>query len=57
MRVKEEGVFKMHREDDDVNLPIAFCERRHEQPIEGNANLIVKNWRLKERVSFHYRVD
>lgn len=40
----------MHREDDDVNLPIAFCERRHEQPIEGNANLIVKNWRLKERM-------
>jgi hypothetical protein len=51
MRVKEEGVFKMHREDDDVNLPLAFSERRHEQPIDGNANLMIKNWRLKDRVS------
>lgn len=48
MRVKEEGIFKMHSEDDDYDLPLTFSQRRHE-PIEGAANLI-KNWRLKERV-------
>lgn len=50
MRVRTEGVFKMHNEDDDYNLPIAFQQRRHEQKIEMLADLM-KNWRLKERVS------
>lgn len=50
MRVKEEGIFKMHSEDDDYSLPLAFTHRRHENNIEGSANLMIKNWRLKERV-------
>lgn len=52
MRVRTEGVFKMHSEDDDYNLPIAFQQRRHEQ-IEGFVADLMKNWRLKskERVS------
>lgn len=50
MRVKQEGIFKMHSEDDDFNLPLTFTQRRHEQPIEGSVNLMIKNWRLKERV-------
>jgi hypothetical protein len=50
MRVRSEGVFKMHSEDDDVNLPLAFQQRRHEQKIEGLLADIMKNWRLKERV-------
>lgn len=52
MRVRTEGVFKMHNEDDDMNLPLAFQQRRHEQKIEGLLVDIMKNWRLKERVSF-----
>lgn len=50
MRVRTEGVFKMHSEDDDFNLPIAFQRRRQ---IEGFAVDLMKNWRLKskERVS------
>lgn len=52
MRVKEEGIFKMHSEDDDYALPLAFIHRRHEhQSAEGSTNLVIKNWRLKERVS------
>ena len=52
MRVKEEGIFKMHSEDDDYNLPLSFTHRRHEQQaIDSASNLMVKNWRLKERVS------
>jgi hypothetical protein len=50
MRVRTEGVFKMHSEDDDFNLPIAFQQRRHEQKIEGLLADLMKNWRLKERV-------
>lgn len=50
MRVREEGVFKMHSEDDDYNLPIAFQQRRYEPRIEGFLTDL-KNWRLKERVS------
>lgn len=64
MRVRSEGVFKMHCEDDDLNLPIAFQQRRHEQKIEGLLEeLGTKSWRQKsqkERVSAmskmkHYR--
>lgn len=51
MRVHAEGVFKMHCEDDDYNLPIALQQRRHEQKIEGLLADIMRNWRLKERVS------
>lgn len=51
MRVRTEGVFKMHSEDDDINLPLAFQQRRHEPRIEGILADIMKNWRLKERVS------
>lgn len=55
MRVKEEGIFKMHSEDDDYNLPLSFTHRRHEQQaIDGASNLMVKNWRLKERVSIFF---
>lgn len=51
MRVKEEGVFKMHSEDDDASLPIAFSLRRHEQPpMDVNLASMIKHWRLKERV-------
>lgn len=53
MRVRREGIFKMHSEDDDNNLPIAFQQRRHEQRIE-NVLADVKAWRTKsqkERVS------
>lgn len=52
MRVKqEEGIFKYHSEDDDFGLPLAFQQRRHDQPIETLlSNLVTKNWRLKERV-------
>jgi hypothetical protein len=55
MRVRRsaEGVFKMHSEDDDYNLPVAFQQRRHEQRIEGLLAEIMKNWRLKERVSLN----
>lgn len=41
----------MHCEDDDYNLPIALQERRHGQKIEGLLEDIMRNWRLKERVS------
>lgn len=52
MRVKEEGVFKMHSEDKDELLPIVFTQRRHEQPpMESNLAVLIKNWRLRERVS------
>lgn len=55
MRVKEEGIFKMHSEDDDYNLPLSFTHRRHEQQAtDGASNLMVKNWRLKERVSITF---
>lgn len=50
--MRTEGLFKYHSEDDDYNLPIAFQQRRHEQKIEGFlADQMMKNWRLKERVS------
>jgi hypothetical protein len=59
MRVKEEGVFKMHCEDKDEILPIVFTQRRHEQPpsLESN-NLaaMIKNWRLRERVMFQVQI-
>lgn len=51
MRVRTEGVFKMHSEDDDYNLPMSFQQRRHEQKIEGLLAEVTRNWRLKERVS------
>lgn len=52
MRVKQEGVFKMHSEDDDASLPISFTQRRHEQPpLNVNLASMIKHWRLKERVS------
>lgn len=42
----------MHSEDDDLVLPLAFSQRRHEQKIEGLlADIMKQNWRLKERVS------
>lgn len=51
MRVKPEGVFKMHNEDDDALLPISFNQRRHEQPpLDVNLASMIKHWRLKERV-------
>lgn len=52
MRNRPEGIFKMHSEDDDYNLPLAL-QRRHE-PMEGFVADLMKNWRLKskERVSF-----
>lgn len=48
---QEEGVFIMHQEDDDESLPIVFYQRRHMQKIEGLLSDIIRNWRLKERVS------
>jgi regulatory associated protein of mTOR len=51
MGVQEEGIFKVHIEDEDNKLPLAFS--RHEE------NLVIKNlerislkgeWRLKERM-------
>lgn len=55
MRDRSEGVFKMHSEDDDYNLPIAF-QHRLDHRIEGLLEeLAMKNWRnqksQKERVS------
>lgn len=52
MRVKEEGIFKMHSEDKDELLPVAFMQRRHEHepPMENNNLILIKNWRLRERV-------
>lgn len=44
----------MHSEDDDINLPLAFHQRRHEQRSEGEILTDISkssNWRLKERVS------
>lgn len=56
MRVKEEGVFRMHSEDRDELLPIVFIQRRHEHPPIESSNLaVIKNWRLRERVSILLR--
>lgn len=41
----------MHSEDDDYNLPIAFQQRRHEPRVDTFFADLMKNWRLKERVS------
>lgn len=49
MRVRREGVFKMHSEDDDYNLPITFQQRRHEQRTELVLADLMKNWRLKSQ--------
>jgi hypothetical protein len=48
MRVRAEGIFKMHSEDDDYNLPITFHQSRHE-PIESFLVDLMKNWRLKSK--------
>lgn len=51
MRVKPEGVFKMHNEHEDALLPISFSQRRHEEPpLDINLANMIKHWRLKERV-------
>jgi hypothetical protein len=50
IKMKYEGVFKMHSEDDDLNLPISYQNLFYDR-FDDFQIIDCKNWRLKERVN------
>lgn len=54
--MKYEGVFKMHSEDDDYNLPISYQNMLYDR-FDDFIILDCKNWRLKERVRIDFQLS